>query len=131
MSDDMYRNHVLDHVRHPRRFGSLASPTFSASGVNAGCGDRLDVDVAVGENGVIADVAFRGASCAIATASASLLAELLVGKSIDEALLLRLVDVERLLGTTVPPMRARCASLLLSAVVRGITLWKTDLSSTT
>jgi nitrogen fixation protein NifU and related proteins len=87
MSDDLrelYQDIILDHGRHPRNFHALEHPTHLARGHNPLCGDRVTVYLAVdGER--IADVSFEGRGCAISTAAASLMTEVLKGKTLGEA----------------------------------------------
>lgn len=74
----LYRDIVLDHHRAPRRYGSLDQPTHACDGVNALCGDSLRVELRL-HDGRIAEYGFRGECCAIATATASLLGERVIG----------------------------------------------------
>lgn len=74
----LYRDIVLDHHRAPRRYGLLEQPTHACDGVNALCGDSLRVELRL-HDGRIADYGFRGECCAIATATASLLGERVIG----------------------------------------------------
>jgi SUF system NifU family Fe-S assembly protein len=78
MSTPLYQQIVLEHNRAPRRFGSLPQHTHAADGVNPRCGDALRCELQVRE-GRIVDLRFAGESCAITTATASLLGELLQG----------------------------------------------------
>jgi nitrogen fixation protein NifU and related proteins len=81
---ELYQDIILDHGRHPRNFHALEHPTHLARGHNPLCGDRVTVYLALdGER--IADVSFEGRGCAISTAAASLMTEVLKGKTIDEA----------------------------------------------
>jgi nitrogen fixation NifU-like protein len=86
MSDlrDLYQEVVFDHNRNPRNFGKLADANRTAEGYNPLCGDKLALYLKV-ENGVIADVRFEGAGCAISTASASIMTEALKGRTEQEA----------------------------------------------
>lgn len=87
MSDDLrelYQDIILDHGRHPRNFHALEHPTHLARGYNPLCGDRVTVYLLV-EGDHIADVSFEGRGCAISTAAASLMTEVLKGKSIEDA----------------------------------------------
>lgn len=81
---ELYQEIILDHGRHPRNFHPLEHPTHLARGHNPLCGDRVTVYVAV-EGDRIADVSFEGRGCAISTAAASLMTEVLKGKTIAEA----------------------------------------------
>ena len=88
MTSDMralYEEVVLDHNRHPRNFQkNPVGSNHHAHGYNPICGDEFKVHLKV-EDGVIKDVGFEGAGCAISTASASLMTEALQGKTVAEA----------------------------------------------
>jgi nitrogen fixation NifU-like protein len=86
MSDlrDLYQEVIIDHGRRPRNFGPLPGANRSAEGFNPLCGDRLTLHLKVA-GGVIREVRFEGAGCAISTASASLMTEALRGKTEAEA----------------------------------------------
>ena len=81
---DLYRAVVVEHGRHPRNVGPLATATHVADGDNPLCGDALRVAVEVAGERLVA-VRFTGESCAIATASASLMSERLTGTTLSEA----------------------------------------------
>src|SRR5258706_15035062 len=78
MVESLYQQIVLEHNRAPRRFGSLPSHTHAADGVNPRCGDALRCELEMRDERIV-DLRFAGESCAITTASASLLGELLLG----------------------------------------------------
>jgi nitrogen fixation NifU-like protein len=80
---DLYQEVILDHNKRPRNFRILPQPTHQADGVNPLCGDRISVYLDI-EDGVIRDIAFQGAGCAISSASASLMTEALKGKPVAE-----------------------------------------------
>jgi nitrogen fixation NifU-like protein len=81
---DLYQEVILDHSKRPRNFGELAGANRRAEGYNPLCGDRETVYVRL-EDDVLKDVGFRGAGCAISTASASMMTESLKGKTREEA----------------------------------------------
>jgi nitrogen fixation NifU-like protein len=83
-SRELYQDIILDHGRKPRNFHALAHPSHFAHGHNPLCGDRVTVYLEV-EGGRIKDVSFEGRGCAISTASASLMTEVLKGKTLAEA----------------------------------------------
>lgn len=84
---DLYQELILDHNRRPRNFGELPDADRRAHGHNPLCGDRWTVALRV-DGGVIRDVRFTGAGCAISKASASLMTEAIKGRSVDDALAL-------------------------------------------
>jgi nitrogen fixation NifU-like protein len=81
---ELYQDIILDHGRHPRNFHALAHPSHFAHGHNPLCGDRVTVYVEL-DGDHIKDVSFEGRGCAISTASASLMTEILKGKTLAEA----------------------------------------------
>jgi len=127
---ELYQEVILDHSRHPRHFGKLEHATNTAQGYNPLCGDRVTVYLIVGKNDRIADIKFEGKGCAISQASASLMTDMIVGRTVAEAEkvmggFLELVkgenivdlnddDRERLdvmAGVSAFPMRVKCATL--------------------
>jgi nitrogen fixation NifU-like protein len=80
---ELYQETILDHYKHPRNFGKLENGR-SSEGYNPLCGDRITVYVLL-EGDVIEDVAFEGSGCAICTASASVMTEMLKGKTTSDA----------------------------------------------
>lgn len=128
---ELYQEVILDHNRRPRNFRAIAAATRQ-EGYNPLCGDRLVVYVVV-EDGVVRDVAFECAGCAIAKASASLMTEALRGKPVAAARQLfadfrdmvtappseparDLGKLTALAGVREFPTRVKCASLAWHAV---------------
>jgi nitrogen fixation NifU-like protein len=81
---ELYQEVILDHNKHPRHFGVLKDATHQAQGKNPLCGDEVTIYLKVND-GKIEDVSFEGHGCAISTASASLMTEALLGKTLEEA----------------------------------------------
>jgi nitrogen fixation protein NifU and related proteins len=124
---DLYQELILDYNRKPRNFHTLADASHTAEGYNPLCGDRLTLYLKV-DGGVVRDVAFEGAGCAISKASASLMTDAVKGKSVAEAQALfdrfhRMVTtppeqpvedlgkLSALAGVREFPVRVKCASL--------------------
>ena len=82
---ELYQEVILDHSRHPRHFGTLEDATHKAEGYNPLCGDRVTVTLKLDADGRVADIKFAGKGCAISQASASLMTDLLAGKTQDQA----------------------------------------------
>lgn len=80
---ELYQEMIVDHGKQPRNFGALANASHYQVGHNPLCGDRLIITL-IEQNGVVQDVRFEGAGCAISVASASLMTEAVKGKSIQE-----------------------------------------------
>src|SRR4051794_15579266 len=101
--DDMYRENILEHYRHPNNFGTLEAPTFEADGVNPLCGDELKVQVVLDDTNHVEQLRFSGQGCAISQASMSMLSEHIMGKHVDEVAALGREDVLELLGIPLTP----------------------------
>jgi len=82
---ELYQEVILDHSRHPRHYGVLEGASHKAEGYNPLCGDRVTVYLKLGEDGRITDVSFQGKGCAISQASASMMTDLLKGRSQGDA----------------------------------------------
>ncbi len=83
--DDLYQEVILDHNRRPRNFGKLPDANNYSHGVNPLCGDDYHLYLYVDEGGIIQKVAFEGSGCAISKASASMMAETVLRKSVKDA----------------------------------------------
>ncbi len=132
--EELYREVILDHYRNPRRRGRLEAPTHHAEGTNPLCGDEITLGLVV-EDGRVADVAITGQGCSISQASASMMADAVVGKTLEEVADLSrrfrsmmdieegdagldadrpggtLGDLEALQGVRRFPVRIKCANL--------------------
>jgi len=80
----LYKTTILEHNRNPRNYGTPDSYTHKAEGLNAICGDQVFIYITV-KQGIITNINFDGESCAISTASSSIMTEFLMGKTITEA----------------------------------------------
>jgi len=117
--DDFYKENILDHYRNPRNAGKLEHPTHSHEEHNPLCGDVIRIDLHVNEDNVIDQVAFRGKGCAISQASASMLMEMIEGKTLDEAKQIGKEDILDALGIEIGPVRLKCALLSLKVLKAG------------
>ncbi|MDP7975252.1 MAG: iron-sulfur cluster assembly scaffold protein [Thermoprotei archaeon] len=116
MAEDIYRELILDHYKHPSNFGHLALRNGKARDQNSNCGDSVDFEVLV-KGGKLVDVAFTGIGCAICIASASLLSEAVKGRSLQEVMALGETDVLANLGVKeLTPERMKCAMLPLKVL---------------
>ena len=127
---ELYQEVILDHSRHPRHYGAMERASHKAEGYNPLCGDRVTVYLQLDGESRVADIKFEGKGCAISQASASMMVDMLKGRSQAEAEqlmqgFLHLVkgedagalsedDRERLEvmgGISEFPMRVKCATL--------------------
>jgi nitrogen fixation NifU-like protein len=114
--EDFYRENILDHYRNPRNKGRLEHPTHTHEEHNPLCGDVIRIDLHVNEDNVIDQVRFDGHGCAISQASASMLTEMVQGKTLDEAKALSKEDILEALGIEIGPVRLKCALLSLKVL---------------
>ncbi len=117
--DDFYRENILDHYRHPRNAGKLEQPTHSHEEHNPLCGDVIRLDLHVNEDNIIDQVAFTGKGGAISQASASMLTEMIQGKSLEEAKQIGKEQILEALGIEIGPVRLKCALLSLKVLKAG------------
>ena len=116
MDDQLYREYILEHYKRPHHHGTLERHDMEAHDLNPLCGDELTFQLALGEDGKVAEVAFDGHGCAISQASASMLSDELVGKSPEELMALDRETILELLGIEISATRMKCAMLSLKVV---------------
>ncbi len=144
--DDLYKEIILDHYRSPRNQGELDPPAHRCEGFNPLCGDEVIVYVSVIDQ-KIDDIRIGGQGCSISQASASMMTEIIKGKSISEAekiihafkemmdiyeselsgketagssLNVDLGDLEALQGVVKFPVRIKCATLAWNTLTQSI-----------
>jgi len=114
----LYGDVILDRYKHPRYLGELDGPDAVHEDVNPLCGDRIRIEVHLDPGADIRAVRYRGDACAIALASADLLAEMVEGRPVREALRVDRDALLRALQAEIRPSRLRCVGLPVD-VLRG------------
>ncbi len=112
---DLYAENILDHFRHPHRKSPLSHPTVELREKNPSCGDDIALTMQI-EKDVIEEIGWEGEGCAISQAAMSMLADAVIGKTIEEAEALTAKDILAMLGVEVGPRRIKCALLSLHAL---------------
>jgi nitrogen fixation NifU-like protein len=120
MTDDLYRELIIDRYKNPLYRGTLDPHDISFEDDNPLCGDHIRIDLRVDSEDRVSVVAFDGHGCAISQASADLLAESIIGKPLEEVKLLTKQDVLDLLGIELGPVRLKCALLSLKVLKAGV-----------
>ncbi|MBE7410712.1 MAG: SUF system NifU family Fe-S cluster assembly protein [Leptospiraceae bacterium] len=128
LSNDLYKEVIMDHFEHPRNYGSIANAHIHEKGVNPLCGDELEIFMNI-ENGIVKEVKFQGKGCSISQSSASMMVDAIEGKTKEEAMNLikkfkgmiledqepdfneELEDLSSLKGVKKYPVRVKCAVL--------------------
>jgi len=120
MSNDIYREIILDHYRNPRNKGKLPQADVSTHDSNPLCGDEIDIHLKV-EQGKIKDIKFEGRGCAISQASASMLTEMVIDKPLTAVKDLAKDDILENIGLmNLGPARIKCALLSLKVLKMGM-----------
>ena len=138
--DALYREVILDHHRDPRNFGEVPNADAKVEGFNPLCGDRVEISLKVDGKKNVSDVRFQGEGCSICMASASMMTEEVIGRSVSDteariegfrALLKGEKcpfavegDLESLVGVRQFPVRIKCALLPWTTLSDAIRQWK-------
>lgn len=134
--DSMYRDVILDHYRAPRGKQPVSREDIASSGHNPSCGDELQVAVEM-DDGTVSNIHVDCKGCAISTASGSILAEVVKGRSLEDVkriagIVRRILkgeetdipedlgDVDALQGVRQFPVRIKCALLAWVTLIQGI-----------
>jgi nitrogen fixation NifU-like protein len=116
----MYKEIILDYYKNPRNRGTMESPDAKSKDSNPLCGDVIEMQLKF-SNDKVSDIKFNGDGCAISQASASMLTELVMGKTIEEV---RKIDKSVLLDNLGSPnlgaVRIKCALLPLKVMKSAI-----------
>ncbi|GEK33822.1 iron-sulfur cluster assembly scaffold protein NifU [Kurthia sibirica] len=134
--DQLYRSVIMDHYKKPRNKGQLEGSNVAIDMNNPTCGDRIHLTLQVDDN-IVTDAKFEGEGCSISMSSASMMTQLIKGKTTEEALAfaqtfsemmlgqehdedMDLGDIEALSGVAQFPARIKCATLAWKAMEKGI-----------
>ena len=134
--DQLYRSVIMDHYKTPRNKGVIEDSSVTVDMNNPTCGDVIHLTMQV-EDGTVRNAKFEGEGCSISMASASMMTQMVKGKSVEDALSLAntisdimlgneyddsidLGDIEALSGVAKFPARIKCATLAWKAMEQGV-----------
>ncbi|GAC1400112.1 MAG: SUF system NifU family Fe-S cluster assembly protein [Chloroflexota bacterium] len=120
LTREEYLEIILDHHDNPHSNHPLPDAQIHGSGGNPGCGDLVTMYARLGPDGRVAEAAFEGEGCTISQAGASMLTEMIEGKTLDE---IRAMDYEAMveaMGREIVLPRVRCATLALSILKSSV-----------
>ena len=123
----MYTEQVMDHFMNPRNVGEIENASGVGTVGNAKCGDIMKIFIKV-ENKVIVDVKFKTFGCGAAIATSSKATEMVMGKTIDEALTITNKMVTEALGG-LPEVKLHCSVLAEEALHEAIKNYKERLEA--
>lgn len=111
----MYTEKVMDHFMHPRNVGEIEDASGVGTVGNAKCGDIMRIYLDIDENQVVRDAKFKTFGCGAAIATSSMATEMIIGKTVQEALEVTNKAVMEALGG-LPPVKVHCSLLAEQAV---------------
>src|SRR5690606_4230587 len=137
--ETLYRQVIMDHYKNPRNRGTLAGDDHLTIDMNnPTCGDRIHLQMRV-KDGIVEDAKFEGEGCSISMSSASMMTQVIKGKSVQDALKISKIfsdmiqgkeideesmdlgDIQALSGVSKFPARIKCATLAWKAMEKGVT----------
>ena len=148
---ELYQEIILEHGKNPRNLGKFKNFNKDAKGHNPLCGDKVHLYLKLDENKKVIDISFEGEGCAISMASASIMTDLMKGKSEEEAkeLIEKFLDMIKekddidsnlldedekiklmsLGGVKNYPMRVKCATLSWHALLSALNEFQKEVST--
>lgn len=127
---DPHAQQIIELYKHPLNFGHDETADIIKIGMNLSCGDQVSMYIKTGsgtrnpDTTTIENITFEGTGCSVSVASASLLSEMLKGKTLEEVLSWGTKEIEEMLGVKMGPSRLKCALLPLDTIQEGIKEFK-------
>ena len=119
----MYSEKVMDHFANPRNCGIIENASGEGTVGNPTCGDLMTIYIDVDDNDIIQDIKFETFGCGAAIATSSMITELAIGMSVDDALQISRNDVADALDG-LPPIKMHCSNLAADALAEAIKDYK-------
>jgi nitrogen fixation NifU-like protein len=116
MSDDLYREIILDHYKNPHNHGVLEPADARAEGQNPLCGDEITITLSFNGGDTIDEIRFDGRGCAISQAATSMLTDLVKGRAAGDVAAMPTEELLEEIGIPLTPVRLKCAVLGLGVL---------------
>ncbi|MDT3700269.1 MAG: Fe-S cluster assembly scaffold protein NifU [Thermincola sp.] len=123
----MYSEKVMDHFTNPRNVGEIKDASGVGEVGNPTCGDIMRISIKVNDQGIIEDVKFKTFGCGAAVATSSMVTEMVMGKTLEEALKITNAAVAEELGG-LPANKMHCSNLAADALHKAIEDYQQKLS---
>lgn len=120
IEDQLYRQELLEVFQNPKNKGKVSNPDLESKLLNPLCGDEVTLQIKLKDGKLVEKAVFSGNGCAISQASASLLAEKIEGKNLDNVRKLKGNDILELIGINPTPARMKCALLSLEVLMEAL-----------
>ncbi len=117
--DPLMMDVLLDHYKHPHNYGSIENADISHEEGNTSCGDKIKIDVKT-KDGIIKEIKFTGKGCIVSQAAASILTDMVAGKSLESVRELTRDEMLENIGIPIGPMRLKCALLAIKVLKTGV-----------
>jgi len=122
----LYKDILLDHYKNPHNKGIIQEADFTSKDSIPSCGDSISMQGII-EHDKVKKVMFEGTGCVISQATASMLTDVVIGKTINEVLSLAGDDVQKMIGMQLGPIRLKCALLPLYVLQQGLKKYRDSL----
>lgn len=123
---DPFKENIVEHYKHPQNSYEMEKASAQYHDSNPVCGDDITFWLKISDEGIIKEASFKGTGCAISQASASMLTEEIVGKSLDEVDAITQDDIRELVGVPLTPVRLKCAILPMKIVQAAVLKYRGD-----
>lgn len=117
LSEEMYREHIMELYKSPQNYGELKNKTHEKTETNSSCGDEITLQLIV-KDGKIENAKFQGSGCVMSLVSSSLITDKIKGMDLDNVKKLTKEDVLELLKIRINPSRMKCVLLPIEALRR-------------
>ena len=117
---------IMDHYENPRNYGKLDDPDVEFHGGNPGCGDTIELQLKINDEGILEDIKFEIEGCIVSSAGTSMISEKILNKSIEEIKKIGRDEMKELLGKDIIIRRPQCSCLGIDTIKTAIRKYEKD-----